>query len=405
MTSIYMGSERSGFVNVDALMGALSAEQVLAYYGVPSTEIHRVGSEIRMRCFLNCGRTEETGERVIAIQADHAAKLWRCFHAGCGRGGNLVSLIDLLKPGTHMEGKPRGERFKAILGDMQAMQARQEPAEAGSQEPAPTPVVENRGKRPGNAPLSASENERARGLVNLDEKFVVDPASMSPKAASYFRHRPFLTPEVCRKWRMGYLPRDAGGDRSGGTMRGRIVYPMLSTDGEVLTWFGRDPEYEGKLQEWIAGGRQGKEPEKYHMVKDFRRGVELFGQHRLRDAEVRSRATRLGIVVTAGPNDVIALDALGIPTLGLCAKAVTREQAERAREMLRSAGGPTLLVMFDCTEEGELAARQAIVNLAQHCPVRLAWSPEMHGGRFKGREAASVTPEEWGVMEAWLLGG
>ena len=28
--------------------------------------------------------------------------------------------------------------------------------------------------------------------MNLDEKFVVDPAAMSPKAASYFRHRPFL---------------------------------------------------------------------------------------------------------------------------------------------------------------------------------------------------------------------
>ena len=29
-------------------------------------------------------------------------------------------------------------------------------------------------------------------------------------------------------------------------MRGKIVYPMLVEDGEVLTWFGRDPEYEGK---------------------------------------------------------------------------------------------------------------------------------------------------------------
>lgn len=282
--------------------------------------------------------------------------------------------------------------------------ARQEPVEAGAEEPAPTPVVEDRGRRPGNAPLSASENERARGLVHLDEKFVVDPAAMSPKAASYFRHRPFLTPEACRKWRMGYLPRDAGGDRSGGTMRGRIVYPMLSEEGEVLTWFGRDPEYEEKAQAWVAGGKQDKEPEKYHMVKDFRRGVELFGQHRFKDAEVRSQAGRIGIAVTTGPNDVMALDALGVPAVGLCAKAVTREQADRATEMLRSAGGPTLLVMFDCTEEGELAARQAVVSLAEHCPVRLAWSAEMHGGRFKGREVASMTPEEWGVIEGWLLG-
>jgi len=101
----------------------------------------------------------------------------------------------------------------------------------------------------------------ARALVNLDDKFVVDAASMSPKAASYFRHRPYLTPEICRRWRVGYLPRDTGGDRAGGTMRGTIVYPLLSDDGQVLTWFGRDPEYEGKYHEWIVGGKQGNEPQ------------------------------------------------------------------------------------------------------------------------------------------------
>jgi len=42
--------------------------------------------------------------------------------------------------------------------------------------------------------------------------------------------------------------------------------------------------------------------------------------------------------------------------------------------------------MFDCTEEGELAARVVVVELAQHCPVRLAWSPAMHGAAFRGEE-------------------
>jgi hypothetical protein len=87
-------------------------------------------------------------------------------------------------------------------------------------------------------PLAASDNERARALVNLDQKFIVDVAQMSPKAGSYFRHRSYLTPEACRRWRIGYLPRDSGGDRAGGTMRGKIVYPMCSEDGEIVTWFG-----------------------------------------------------------------------------------------------------------------------------------------------------------------------
>jgi len=319
----------------------------------------------------------------------------------------LVSFVDLMMPGPHSEGRPRGERFKQVIATLLAIRGGEPPKDAPrTEEPSPGPAEKRtvRVEGRGNVLLKDSEKEAARGLVTLDEKFVVDPAAMSPKAASYFRHRPFLTPEACRKWRMGYLPRDAGGDRAGGTMRGRIVYPMLSDEGEVLTWFGRDPEYEGKAHEWIAGGREGKEPEKYHFVKDFRRGLELFGQHRLRDAEVRSRTARLGIAVTAGPNDVIALDALGVPTLGLCAKAVTPEQAQRLAGFLREAHAPALVVLLDCDEEGDQAAREIVVALAEHCPVRLAWAATMHGGRFKGRAAASVTPEEWGGMEAWLSG-
>src|SRR5205085_1849952 len=84
----------------------------------------------------------------------------------------------------------------------------------------------------------------------------------------------FLTPEVCRKWRIGYLPRDTGEDKSGGTMRGKIVYPYLSESGEVLTWFGRDPEFEEKHQKWEASDRSEREPEKFHFVKGFLRGIE-----------------------------------------------------------------------------------------------------------------------------------
>jgi hypothetical protein len=239
--------------------------------------------------------------------------------------------------------------------------------------------------------------------VNLDAKFVVDPAAMSPKAASYFRHRPFLTPEACQRWRVGYLPRDAGGDRAGGTMRGKIVYPMLADDGEVLTWFGRDPEYDGKYHEWIVGGKQGNEPEKYHFVSGFQRGLELFGQHRLRDEEFRKRAMEPGLVVVPGPNDVIALEAVGALAVGLCATAVTAEQAEKLALFSRETGS-VVTVMFDCTEEAELAARVVVVELAQHCPVRLAWSPTMHGRVFNGRKTDSLTSEEWERIRPFLVG-
>src|SRR4051812_25287846 len=109
-----MSTENRSFVNVDELMPQISVEQVAAFYGATLPELHRTGTETRTRCFLNCGRTCETGNRVLAIQTEHPAKQWHCHQYGCGKGGNLVSLSDLLKSGSNAGGKPRGQRFKEI---------------------------------------------------------------------------------------------------------------------------------------------------------------------------------------------------------------------------------------------------------------------------------------------------
>jgi hypothetical protein len=404
-----MAKETPGYINVEALMQEVSFEQAVAYYGVPLPEIHRIGNEVRMRCYLNCGRKDETGDRALAVQVDHPAKIWRCHQYGCGKGGNLVSLCDLLKPGQHADGKPRGQRFKEILADLRAMAAgavsapaADPPTERQSATPASTPPSD---KPPvANVPLAQSDNERARGLVNLDQKFLVDVAEMSPRAASYFRSRPFLTPEACRKWRMGYLPRDTGGDHAGGTMRGKIVYPMLSEEGEVLTWFGRDPEYEAKHHEWLSGSKQGREPEKFHFVKGFHRGLELFGQHRLREEGIGAKVKELGLIVVEGPNDVIAMDALDVPAVGLCSNTLTKDQAAKLARYATAVGNGVVTLMLDCDPEGEAGARQATVELAQLCAVRFAWLPSMHGGAFKARQPESLTGDEWQRIRAFVTG-
>ena len=69
-----MSAERKSFIKVDELMPKVSIEQLAAFYGVPLPELHHVGKEIRSRCFLTCGRTCESGDRVLAIQTDHPAK-------------------------------------------------------------------------------------------------------------------------------------------------------------------------------------------------------------------------------------------------------------------------------------------------------------------------------------------
>ena len=48
--------------------------------------------------------------------------------------------------------------------------------------------------------------------------------------------------------------------------------------------------------------------------------------------------------------------------------------------------------------EGEHGARQTVWELSQLCQVRLAWSPAMFGGAFKGRQLESLTPEDWELI-------
>lgn len=411
-----MSPERSGYINVDQLMPQVTIEQAASYYGVLLPELRQIGEEVRAKCFLNCGLADRTGDRALAIRADHPAKQWKCHQYGCGRGGNLVSLCDLMKPGAHAEGRPRGERFKAIAADLKTMvegtprkgspipsgQEMQATPAAPSKQPAPT--IE---RRPRNLPLARSDNERARGLVNLDEKFVTDPGAMPPAAARYFRRRPFLSSEVCLKWRMGYLPRNAGGDNSGGTMRGKIVYPILSERGEVLTWFGRDPDFEEKHAAWEVAGRQGPEPEKFRFTKGFHRGQELFGQQVSRLSEPgRAEAIRdLGIVVVEGPNDVIALETLGVPSVALCSNTITESQVDKLASWAARLSHGHVTLMLDCDEAGENGTRQALSLLAEQCHVRLAWSDTTHGGAFKGRQPESLTSDEWETLRTALLGG
>ncbi len=128
-----MARQRHGYINVDELLPQVTLEQVAAYYAAPLPDLKRVGEEVRTRCFLLCGRRGETGDRALAIKVGDPVKRWRCHQYGCGKGGNLVSLCDLLKPGGNGEGRPRGERFKEIAADLRAM------VEGVISDPAPAP--------------------------------------------------------------------------------------------------------------------------------------------------------------------------------------------------------------------------------------------------------------------------
>ena len=86
---------------------------------------------------------------------------------------------------------------------------------------------------------------------------------MNPAAAAYIRRHPCLPSESMTKWRCGYLPNDGGGDKRGWSLRGSILYPVLSEHGHVLAWVGRDVQYKQKerdYQQLSLAERSSKDP-------------------------------------------------------------------------------------------------------------------------------------------------
>jgi hypothetical protein len=386
-----MSEKRSSFVKIDDLLPQVTLEQAAEFYGISLPEMRRVGEEVRMRCFLACGRTEETGDRAIAVQINNPVKPWKCHVYKCQKGGNLIGLCDLMAPGANSGGKPRGSRFKQIAADVASMASgeRHSPPPIAAAEDRPSSVQQPSEAKPErNVPLAESDNERARELVNLHEQFITDVAAMPPEASAYFRRRPFLTPEVCREFRTGYLPQS-----STSLLRGHVVYGYHSPAGELLTWFGRNVRYETQHAQWEVSDRSEPEPIKTRFVKGYQRGLEIYGENIVRHKIAESPTMRL--VVVEGPNDAIRLDALGAPAVALCSNTITREQGERIANLARDLGVEHVTLMLDCDEEGHNGVRQVLPLLAERVPVRLAWSNATAGGKFKGRQPESVTADEW----------
>ena len=64
-----MTKKSSDYFDVDKVAAQADAAQMVArHFGVRDDELHSKGDELRMPCFLQCGKSCPTGDRVLAIQ-------------------------------------------------------------------------------------------------------------------------------------------------------------------------------------------------------------------------------------------------------------------------------------------------------------------------------------------------
>lgn len=390
-----MNIQKGGFVDVDKYQQQIAVEgnvveRIAAFYDRPLPALHHTQHETRMACEFHCGKEQPTGDRVMAVRTEQDGCVFNCFQYGCQTRGNLLSLMWWMKHNQGPTGgRLKGKEFSEIARDLQLLVDGNSPASetdrtvtvvppAAPQEPA------------GNVPLKDSVNKRARELVNLDERFIRDVGDMNPAASRYVRGRRYLTPEAMEEYRCGYLPSNGGS-----LLRGSFVYPWLNKDGDVLTWFGRNVKYEQQHRDWQQRGDSSKEPHKFRFVKGFQRGQELFNEQHFREHENVGLLEKTGVMVVEGPNDCIALDAVGIPAVAVCSNRITEQQTKKLASLAKELGGGTVTVMFDLDQFGISGAEQAILMLAKETRVRLAWNTEMADGRFLRRQAESISSKEW----------
>lgn len=385
-----MTQRKSAYIKgVDELIAETPFERVTARYGLPAPDEH--GGEYRINCVFN-EACQESQYGQLTVNLQDSARLIYCH--SCKTRGNLLTLLHGLEHHRPPAGgRLRGDEFKAAVKLLREIN--DEPVA----DAAPAPAVlasDSRQEVPGlvNAPLRKHEKEAARSLENLYEDLIVDPAEMTPKAAAYFRERPWLTEEVCRKWGVGYLPRNG---RS--LFRGWVVYTQRNARGDVISYSGRDAGYADKLQKWIRDGRpDGKQPTKHRYVSGYHRGLELYGQQvsRLQESHIESSLRDVGLVVVEGANDVVRLDCLGVAAVGLCSNRATDEQTQKIVRFAEQASGGRVVLLPDCDAEGEAGCGGLLWKLNEAgLDVRLGWSRAMHGGAFSGRQPEQLTDDEW----------
>lgn len=377
--------------DVDTLIAETPVDQILAHFGQRLTDA--ASGEHRMSCVFN-ENCSESQYGNLTIKLDDPVN--RIYCHSCGVRGNLLTLIHGLEfRRAPSGGKLRGDEFKDAVAKLREISTSDSPAIPLQADARPAIADQSPPSKPANVPLVRHEKEAARKIADLCDDLIVDVAEMSPKAAEYVRSRPWMTPELLRKWGVGWIP---GNGRSL-FRKGYLVYTHLNERGEVVSYSGRDLSFEEKWEKWIRDGRpEGKKPGKHRFVQGFQKGLELYGGHstRMNEEYVRESLATRGIVVVEGMNEVLRMESLGVVAVGLAGNKATDTQVGTLVRYARSVGGNRIILMPDFDEEGEKAFKELLWQLAEaNVDVKVGCTSRMFDGRFAGRQPEDLTDAEW----------
>ena len=123
------------------------------------------------------------------------------------------------------------------------------------------------------------------------------------------------------------------------------------------------------------------------------------GEDKAKGTAKQDFITQHGLIIAEGLHDVIGLDDLGIPALGIMSNRMTEAQCEKIARFAKPLGINRVNLMFDCDEAETEGAKEALFFFAERqLDVRLVWYTLMNDGDFIGQQ-----PESWPESEAKTL--
>jgi DNA primase len=328
------------WVDIKKVRESVSIEQILDYYGLEENLV-RKGEQLIGACPIHQGSNKSQ------FHVSTTKNIFHCF-GDCrsnpslrNGGGNLIDLVRVME-GIEEADDPehtRAARKAALLiaewfgiessKSQSTARAPQAVANSPRAKPIPAelpPAVEAPPAPPINAPLPFT-------FKNLDEDH------------PYLKERG-VTQDAITYFGLGFH----GGK---GIMKGRIVIPIMNSQGEVVAYAGRWP------------GSEPPEGEgKYKLPHGFHKSLEIFNLHSAKEC-----AREHGLIVVEGYFDVIRLWQNGIcHAVGLMGTSLSADQEAQLVEAVGPQGRITL--MLDGDQSGRTCTTELLTRLSSHVFVK-----------------------------------
>jgi len=297
------------WVNFEEIKRLVPLEKVIDWYRIPLRRVN--AATLRGHCPLPSHGSERSRESFTATLTKGTGGAWACQSQSCvkarGRvGGNVLDFVAAMEKCSVRDAAIKLQTWFLVLaaggGDArsESRAAVQDGNEEASTRDAPA-------KEPGeNKPLSFA-------LKNIDH-------------AHPYLHDRGVSHEVATTFGIGYFP-------GKGSMSGRMVIPIHNPNGELVAYAGRAID--------------GTEP-KYKFPAGFRKSLELFNLHRVKD--------ELSVVLVEGFFDCVRVSQSGFPCVALMGSTMSVAQEKALAEHF-----PNVIVMMD----GDEAGRRATDEIAE----------------------------------------